>query len=131
MSIRGGVISQLMNLPLSMQDVRFEAFVEQKQKSDGSWVQKWTRVFGEGRSDAKKYSTFMRACPNFDSSKTGLTLTESLSTSILGDILRFGYETAVTDHGISYKSVGLWLWNVKIPLPRMLLPQSEWVETPT
>lgn len=58
-------------------------------------------------------------------------MTESLGTDMLRKWVRFGYSIKVTADAIEYKSIGLWLHNFKLPLPRLLLPTSEWVEEQT
>ncbi len=71
---------------------------------------------------AKKYSTIHRLTPSLGTSRTGCVLTESLG---LGpDILRFGYLPQKNGNTISYKSLGMWFRNYKLPIPQFLLSTS-------
>lgn len=108
-----------------MKEKNFGAYVDTYYNlKTNSIEQKWTRVFGEGEKGAKKYQTVFRATPYSGSTGTGLTMTESLGKGFIRDLIRFGYDVKVLDERIHYKSIGLWLYNYKLPIPRFLLPTS-------
>jgi hypothetical protein len=56
-------------------------------------TQKWTRIFAANSKKAVKYSTTHHATPDFNySSKTGLTLTETIGDDFLRKNVKFGYD---------------------------------------
>ncbi len=91
--------------------------------------QKWTRIFGSGTPLAKKYSTIHEIQPDFYSnSPNGLTLVESLGDKLLLRWIKFGYDISINNNIAKYKSNSLWFCNTRLPIPKILLPKSEWIE---
>lgn len=128
-TVQAGRGSRLFGLSASMRDKNFGAYVDTTfDPSSNSMVQKWTRVFNEGEKGASLYQTHFRATPSFESSGSGLVMTESIGTDFLRDLVRFGYDIKISDNKIYYTSVGLWLATIKLPIPRFLLPTSQWFE---
>jgi len=58
-------------------------------------------------------------------------MTESLGSSYIRDLIRFGYDVKVEGDSIHYRSNGMWLGNYRMPVPRLFLPSSQWVEEQT
>jgi hypothetical protein len=111
----------------------FEAFVDVNVDNKSFYAtQKWTRIFGAGSKEAVKYSTIHHAVPDFhSSSKTGLTLTESIGDQGLRKAIKFGYDVSLDRQIAQYRSNSLWLWNFRLPIPSIFLPKSEWFEEQT
>lgn len=91
--------------------------------------QHWTRTFG---SDT--YTTEMTSV-RVVRAQTGAVLLESVvgpHVPLLNK-LRIGYTVSVSKEGtqLHYCSEGLWVGNVRIPLPRILKLESSWTETLT
>lgn len=80
-----------------MENERFEAFVDVNVDSQHFYAtQKWTRIFGAGTPNAVKYATIHHATPDFKaSSKTGLTLTETIGDDFIRKGIKFGYEVSL------------------------------------
>lgn len=131
-SVKAGFGSKLFGLSDSIQDKNFGAYVDTSfNPKSNTIVQKWTRIFNEGQKGATLYSTKFRATPNFGTADSGLIMTESLGTDFLRDLIRFGYDIKVVEDRVFYRSLGLWFSNFKLPIPRFLLPTSQWTEEQT
>jgi hypothetical protein len=42
--------------------------------------------------------------------------------------IKFGYDISINNNIAKYKSNSIWLWNTRLPIPKIFLPKSEWIE---
>ena len=119
------ILGNLAGFPQDMSEQPFHAEVVNVSKD----VQRWARAFGYNTPQQKTYTTTHSPYCGFDRQ---IYLSEGVG-GVLDNVVRFIYDVKrrPSDGALEYKSQGMTLFNLKLPLPNALLPKSEWVEKPT
>jgi uncharacterized protein (TIGR01777 family) len=124
-TIASNVIGAIAGLPKEMTEQPFRAEVTNLSGNE----QRWRRTFGFGTPLQRAYATTHSTFCDF---KRDTYLSEGVG-GYLDKAFRFIYKVKRQDgDSIKYESEGLTFYDLfRLPLPRCLLPKSEWVETPT